>query len=164
MKRELWEEAGVKVWDIKYHSTQPWVSKRPPFRWTARFTCSPLHLCVQPFPASLMIGFCATASESQELRVDLDNELAGEWGEPSPSHCTLLLIVLPSDARWFTREEILSALNHPRGTSFNPTNASEQGEHDPPFRLPPRAGIAGVMISDWAHGRPLDVRDASPRL
>lgn len=28
IKRELWEEAGVKVWDIKYHSSQPWVSKR----------------------------------------------------------------------------------------------------------------------------------------
>jgi NAD+ diphosphatase len=25
IKRELWEEAGVKVWDIKYHSSQPWV-------------------------------------------------------------------------------------------------------------------------------------------
>ena len=28
VKRELWEEAGVKVWDIKYHSSQPWVSER----------------------------------------------------------------------------------------------------------------------------------------
>lgn len=25
VKRELWEEAGVKVWGVKYHSTQPWV-------------------------------------------------------------------------------------------------------------------------------------------
>lgn len=23
--REMWEEAGVKVWDVKYHSGQPWV-------------------------------------------------------------------------------------------------------------------------------------------
>jgi len=27
VKRELWEEAGVKVWDIKYHSSQPWVGE-----------------------------------------------------------------------------------------------------------------------------------------
>lgn len=27
IKRELWEEAGVKVWDVKYHSSQPWVSE-----------------------------------------------------------------------------------------------------------------------------------------
>jgi NAD+ diphosphatase len=30
IKRELWEEAGVKVWDIKYHSSQPWVSEHTP--------------------------------------------------------------------------------------------------------------------------------------
>lgn len=23
--REIWEEAGVKVWDVRYHSGQPWV-------------------------------------------------------------------------------------------------------------------------------------------
>ena len=28
VKRELWEEAGVRVWDIKYHSSQPWVSNQ----------------------------------------------------------------------------------------------------------------------------------------
>jgi len=25
VKREMWEEAGVKVWNIRYHSGQPWV-------------------------------------------------------------------------------------------------------------------------------------------
>jgi hypothetical protein len=25
VKREMWEEAGVKVWNIQYHSSQPWV-------------------------------------------------------------------------------------------------------------------------------------------
>lgn len=24
--REMWEEAGVKVWDVRYHSGQPWVN------------------------------------------------------------------------------------------------------------------------------------------
>ena len=37
IKRELWEEAGVKVWDIKYHSSQPWVSEHTPPRWITRF-------------------------------------------------------------------------------------------------------------------------------
>ena len=78
VKRECWEEAGVKVWDIKYHSSQPWVSKQMQLRWVARFAYSPLRLCAQPFPASLMVGFHATASESQGLRVDLDNELTGK--------------------------------------------------------------------------------------
>ncbi|GJE92791.1 NADH pyrophosphatase domain-containing protein [Phanerochaete sordida] len=52
VKRELWEEAGLKVWGVKYHSTQPW-----------------------PFPANLMAGFFAIADESAPTRVDLDNEL-----------------------------------------------------------------------------------------
>jgi NAD+ diphosphatase len=54
VKRELWEEAGVKAWDVQYHSGQPW-----------------------PFPASLMCGFYARADSTQPVRIDLDNELAG---------------------------------------------------------------------------------------
>ncbi|KAF9650585.1 hypothetical protein BDM02DRAFT_3154769 [Thelephora ganbajun] len=121
VKRESWEEAGVKVWDIKYHSSQPW-----------------------PFPASLMVGFYATASESQEIRIDLDNEL--------------------TDARWFTREEVLAVLNHPQGTNLSPMSTSKPGERDPPFRVPSKTAIAGVLISDWAHGKSLDAHSASPRL
>jgi len=52
VKRELWEEAGLKVWGVKYHSTQPW-----------------------PFPANLMVGFYAIADPAKPTRVDLDNEL-----------------------------------------------------------------------------------------
>jgi len=121
VKRELWEEAGVKVWDIKYHSSQPW-----------------------PFPANLMVGFYAKASESQELRVDLDNELA--------------------DVRWFTREEILAVLDHPEGTNFGLTSNSQPGKDDPPFRVPPKTAIAGVLISDWARGKLSGSDSAGSRL
>jgi NAD+ diphosphatase len=55
VRREMWEEAGVKVWNVQYHSGQPW-----------------------PFPANLMLGFYATADSSKPIRTDLDNELAGE--------------------------------------------------------------------------------------
>jgi len=50
--REMWEEAGVNVWDITYHSGQPW-----------------------PYPANLMVGFYARADSTQPIRIDLDNEL-----------------------------------------------------------------------------------------
>ncbi|HET7321391.1 MAG TPA: NAD(+) diphosphatase [Longimicrobiaceae bacterium] len=63
--REVMEEAGAALRDVRYHSSQPW-----------------------PFPASLMVGFTATA-RSRALRVDHD-EL--------------------DDARWFTREEIHAGL------------------------------------------------------
>lgn len=62
--REVMEEAGVAVTDVRYHSSQPW-----------------------PFPASLMMGFTATAV-SDRIRIDQD-EL--------------------EDARWFSREEVRTA-------------------------------------------------------
>jgi NAD+ diphosphatase len=46
VRREIFEEAGVQVGDVLYHSSQPW-----------------------PFPSSLMIG-CIGQAESEELNVD----------------------------------------------------------------------------------------------
>lgn len=63
--REVDEEAGVEVTDVRYHSSQPW-----------------------PFPASLMVGFMATARERTiTLR---DGELA--------------------DARWFTPQQLAAGV------------------------------------------------------
>ena len=124
----------------------------------------PLRPCVQPFPANLMVGFYATAGESQEIRVDLDNELAGEWNGLRRSPCAHLLIPFPSDARWFTREEVLEVLNHPQGTNLNPMGTPQPGESNPPFRVPPKTAIAGMLILDWVNGKPLDSSSASPRL
>lgn len=57
VKREIWEESGVRVHDVKYHSSQPW-----------------------PYPANLMVGCYAFADSSQTIRTDLDNELSGGRG------------------------------------------------------------------------------------
>jgi len=59
--REVLEETGVQVGDIEYHSSQPW-----------------------PFPASLMLGFTATATTLDILRRDDELE----------------------DARWFSRQDV----------------------------------------------------------
>ncbi|MEK9646759.1 MAG: NAD(+) diphosphatase, partial [Alphaproteobacteria bacterium] len=45
--REVWEEAGVRISNIRYHSSQPW-----------------------PFPASLMLGFFADADGDDFQRND----------------------------------------------------------------------------------------------
>ena len=100
-----------------------------------------------------------------------------------------------TDARWFTREEVLAVLAHPDGTnlrkrdyvkldaitsgsvpkqqqqragieSASDMDASQAAAKpqmevqkeikdvgEPPFRVPPRSAIAGVLISDWAYGR-----------
>lgn len=61
VRREVYEETNIRVGDVQYHSSQPW-----------------------PFPASLMLGFVATAS-TDDIRLN-DGEL--------------------EDARWFTRETL----------------------------------------------------------
>jgi NAD+ diphosphatase len=59
VRRELMEEASVKVGDVTYYATQPW-----------------------PFPSSLMIG-CFAKAESRDVKVD-ENELAEvRWLERS---------------------------------------------------------------------------------
>lgn len=65
VRREVHEEAGVEVLDCDFHSSQPW-----------------------PFPASLMLGFTATAA-GRDIRL-ADGEL--------------------EDARWFTAGDIADGL------------------------------------------------------
>ncbi|TFY82452.1 hypothetical protein EWM64_g1556 [Hericium alpestre] len=133
VRRELWEEAGVKVWGVKYHSGQPW-----------------------PYPASLMVGFYALADPSHPIRTDLDNEL--------------------QDARWFTREEVISVLEHPLGTDFTgrefvdipedkaPGGVVRAKVNPPPFRVPPPTAIAGVLIHNWAYGKNPEHLGATPKV
>lgn len=86
--REIEEEAGVHLDDVRYISSQPW-----------------------PYPRSLMVGFRATASEARRARPDGEEII---------------------DVRWFTRDEIRSAMNG-----------------DGPVGLPGPASIARALIVDW---------------
>jgi NAD+ diphosphatase len=124
VRREAWEESGIRVDKVQYHSCQPW-----------------------PYPVNLMIGCYASANGSQTARVDLDNEL--------------------QDARWFTRQEVLEVLAHPYGTKIRRRDlsnfdrkdkdiiaaapTSDTKPSDPPFQVPPKTAIAGVLISLWAN-------------
>ncbi len=71
------------------------------------------------------------------------------------------------DARWYTREEVLSVLAQSEGTKSEKqapkwdSGSEEKVESSPedhpkdeaPFKAPPRNAMAGVLISDWAHGK-----------
>jgi NAD+ diphosphatase len=149
VKRELWEEAGVRVWNVKYHSGQPW-----------------------PYPANLMVGFYAIGDPSEPTRTDLDNELEdARWYTREE-----VLAVLQhkegtnfsrSDYKQFTKEtdqrlnvklsgsDPLSGDAAAHDPNSQPRDASASvtpAVDDPPFRVPPRTAIAGVLISDWALG------------
>lgn len=63
--RELFEEAGVRIKSVRYHSTQPW-----------------------PWPSQLMIG-CFAEAESEEIAVD-EHELAeARWVDRATIRATL---------------------------------------------------------------------------
>jgi len=53
--REVFEEAGIAIDDIRYHSSQPW-----------------------PFPASIMLGFYGRA-KTAELTINTDELESGRW-------------------------------------------------------------------------------------
>ena len=90
--RELNEEAGIAVGQVRYLTSQPW-----------------------PFPNSLMIGAWAEAA-TDSLTIDR-NEL--------------------DDARWFTRAEVIAALE----------------QHlDAPFQAPPPSAIARTLLEAWVDG------------
>jgi NAD+ diphosphatase len=55
VRREVFEEVGVRVGEVRYHSSQPW-----------------------PFPQSLMIGFLA-AAENEDLVLDETEIEAARW-------------------------------------------------------------------------------------
>jgi len=52
--REVWEESGIEVRDVQYHSSQPW-----------------------PFPSSLMLGFHA---EAKTTRIERNDDELGDAG------------------------------------------------------------------------------------
>jgi NAD+ diphosphatase len=53
--REVFEESGIRVTGVRYHSSQPW-----------------------PFPASIMLGFSAAAT-TQDITIDPDELVAAHW-------------------------------------------------------------------------------------
>ena len=89
--REIREEAGIEVKNVRYHSSQPW-----------------------PFPSSLMIGCLAEAASTD---IDMD-----------PEEMT--------DVRWFSRHEVLLALD----------------KKNDELQLPDPIAIAHHLIKSWASG------------
>ncbi|KAF7296033.1 hypothetical protein MKEN_01418300 [Mycena kentingensis (nom. inval.)] len=129
--REMWEEAGVKVSDVSYHSAQPW-----------------------PFPSNLMVGFYARADSTQPIRTDLDNELVDAGWYTRAEVLAVLNHKLgtrigAADHRKFD-EAVNGVAPNANATAVEPVVV--QQEEEPAFRVPPTTAIAGVLIREWAFG------------
>lgn len=103
--REIYEESGIRVKDVKYHSSQPW-----------------------PYPASLMFGTVCTAEEG-EIRTDL-----GQSSLHATQHdlnTTTTDNELES-ARWVSREYVQDALKLRTTLSRHETSKFDMTEDGKP--------------------------------
>ncbi|KAF8663665.1 hypothetical protein AX16_000907 [Volvariella volvacea WC 439] len=121
--REMWEEAGVKVWDVRYHSTQPW-----------------------PYPANLMVGFYSRADSSQPIRTDLDHELVdARWFTREE----VTAVLDHAAGKNMTKSEYKKFSDLIEGKDNQHKEKLETGvlataKDAPPFRVPPATAIAGA--------------------
>lgn len=125
-----------------------------------------------------MVGFYATGDSSQPIRTDLDNELDdAQWYTREE---VLAVLRHPTGAvlRRTDNKEFAKLDNHPpkdeqpgqgagalahsdpsiqKAQTKDGETVEEREKRDaldaPPFRLPPRTAIAGVLVADWAEGR-----------
>jgi NAD+ diphosphatase len=97
-----------------------------------------------------MVGFFATADPSQPLRTDLDNELEGV---PPPIRSYVASLQPPlSDARWYTRDEILAVLRHPTGATLTRRDNQELAKIE--AGADKAAGSGGDGAGALAHSDP----------
>ncbi|WP_067681476.1 NAD(+) diphosphatase [Nocardia miyunensis] len=104
VQREIREEVGLDVRDIRYLGSQPW-----------------------PLPRSLMLGFAALADPDQPL-VFSDGEI--------------------TEAHWFTRDEVRTALAAGAWGSVTGTTTAGADEHR--LLLPGSISIARSIVESWA--------------
>lgn len=109
----MWEEAGVKVWDVRYHSGQPWVS---PFTSTKCDT-NLMHTSDLAVPRKSDGGLLRYRRRHPAHTHGPRQRARRSAPPPSCRPLTLTLTPVP-DAQWFTREQILAILSHPDGTNI----------------------------------------------
>jgi NAD+ diphosphatase len=73
-----------------------------------------------------MVGFYARADSTKPIRTDLDNELAGKYSTVSIYSSSILKKYV--DAKWFTRDEVRSVLEHNSGTRFDKSDYKKMNE------------------------------------
>ena len=73
-----------------------------------------------------MVGFYARADSTKPIRTDLDNELAGKYSTVSIYTSSILKKYV--DARWFTRDEVRSVLEHRAGSRFDKSDYKKLNE------------------------------------
>ncbi|GAA6012636.1 hypothetical protein JCM11491_005463 [Sporobolomyces phaffii] len=124
VRREVYEEAGIEVDQVGYHSSQPW-----------------------PYPSSLMMGCWGIAKEGTSIRTDLDNELEDARFFTKQQ---VLDVIKSSEPTQLTRDEVnrIDGTKQSDQTEADRKKIEEQGA----FRMPPATAIANTLVAAWANG------------
>lgn len=131
VKREIWEEAGVRVEEVFYHSSQPW-----------------------PFPGSLMIGCLATASEDVSIRLDLDNELEHA---AFYDFATVKAALESANKTGLSRHEVNQIQSASDKAEEKKEDSKAAAQDFAQIRLPPKTAIATTIVSAWVEQRERDL-------
>ncbi|KAK4050366.1 NADH pyrophosphatase [Microbotryomycetes sp. JL201] len=121
VRREVYEEAGIVVDEVFYHSSQPW-----------------------PYPSSLMIGAIGVAKPGQTIRCDLDNELDdAQWFTREQ----VMQVINSSEPTQFSKEEVARLDNK---SEHGQDGREQSKKNDVLFRMPPATAIANTLVHAWA--------------
>ncbi|GAA5997181.1 NAD(+) diphosphatase [Rhodotorula paludigena] len=136
VKREVYEEAGIVIGEVGYHSSQPW-----------------------PFPASLMFGCWGIAKEETDIRVDLDNELEDARFFTREQ---VLNVINSTKPMQLSREQV-ARLDGKEGVSGKDVDAAKAEARDEgSFLMPPATAIANTLVTAWATGKLFNQGPAVP--
>uniref|UniRef100_A0A7N0T7W8 NAD(+) diphosphatase n=1 Tax=Kalanchoe fedtschenkoi TaxID=63787 RepID=A0A7N0T7W8_KALFE len=131
VRRETWEEAGVEVGDVVYHSSQPW------------------PVGPSSMPCQLMVGFFAYA-KSLEINVDKSELEDAQWHKREDVKKALTFAEYKK-AQTTTSSKIEQMCKGvEKAKSLTSDYNVESGELAPMF-IPGPYAIAHHLISSWVH-------------
>ncbi|WVZ82668.1 hypothetical protein U9M48_029907 [Paspalum notatum var. saurae] len=130
VRRETWEETGVEVGQVIYHSSQPW------------------PVGPNSMPCQLMVGFFAYA-KSLEIRVDKQELEDAQWHSREDVKKALTLAEYKKTQRTNALKVNQICKGAEKGQSPSDDLKVESGEPAPMF-VPGPFAIAHHLISSWA--------------
>ncbi|KAK9071930.1 hypothetical protein SSX86_008361 [Deinandra increscens subsp. villosa] len=131
VRRETWEETGIEVGEVVYHSSQPW------------------PVGSSSMPCQLMVGFLAYAS-STEITVDKKELEDAKWHSREEVKRALALTEYEKAQKTAASKVDQICKGVEKGQNLAADFNVESGELVPMF-VPGPFAIAHHLISSWAH-------------
>ncbi|XP_008242736.1 PREDICTED: nudix hydrolase 19, chloroplastic [Prunus mume] len=131
VRRETWEETGIEVGEVVYHSSQPW------------------PVGPNSMPCQLMVGFYAYA-KSLELNVDKEELEDAEWHSREDVKKALAYAEYRKAQQTAASKVEQMCKGVEKGQNFSADFNVESGELAPMF-IPGPFAIAHHLISSWVY-------------